>query len=249
METIETSRWMNFRQYHRLNKFVTALIFVVAGVVILGHNMGWVKDYIFRIIISWPMLLIVIGLVSFMKRNLMAGFLLLCIGVYFILPRIPGIEGEWLSTYWPTLLILAGVVILFRRHKAPWHKCDGRFKGQERRKEQIEDGFVVVDISFGNSSHIVMDPVFRGADLDASFGSISLDLRRTSLEAAETYIDIDCSFSGIIIFIPSQWTLKLEIDNTFGGCDDKRYVAQEADSGHKLIIRGDILFGGLEIKN
>jgi predicted membrane protein len=256
METLETNKQVKFHRYRNLNKSIAALVLVVAGCVILGHNLGMVSDYFFRIIISWPMLLIALGLTSFLKRNPLPGCFLLGTGIYFILPRIIGAESILLRNYWPIFLIILGLIILFRRHGNPWcewqrhsrrhHAFSG---GGPRRTEQVTDGFVTVDVSFGNSRHIVLDPVFRGANLESSFGMITLDLRRTSLEDPETYINVNCSFGGVEICVPSHWSLFSELENTFGSCEDKRYVAQEIDTEHKLIVRGDVSFGSLEIKN
>jgi predicted membrane protein len=252
METTETSKRMPFQRYYKLNKSVTATTLVLAGLLILGHNLGIVSDYFYRIFISWPMLLIVLGITSLLKRTFWPSCIFLGTGVYFLLSRIIGVDGfPWMANYWPLFLILLGLIILFHRHRMPYSRCHhhARLNGRARRTEQIIDGFVTVDISFGNSRHIVLDPVFRGADLDSSFGAIALDLRRTSLEAPETYIDVNCSFGGVEIFVPSHWCLLSEIDNAFGSCEDKRYVSQEIDTAHKLIIRGDISFGSLIIKN
>ncbi|MDR1500625.1 MAG: cell wall-active antibiotics response protein [Tannerellaceae bacterium] len=249
---METTKRVHFNGYHKLNKFVTALSFVVAGLVILGHNLGAVNDYIFRIVISWQMLLVVVGIASFIKRNLLAGCIYAGIGIYFLLPRMTGTEGAWLSAYWPLFLVLFGLILLLHRHRNPFqrwrhHDCQGDERG--RRTEHIIDGFVTVDISFGGSRHIVLDPVFRGADLDNTFGSITLDLRRTSLEAPETYIDVDCSFGAVELYIPPQWCLFSEMDNTFSSNEDKRFMSQEVDTEHKVIVRGNISFGALEIRN
>jgi predicted membrane protein len=246
-----TNGGVHLNRYHRMNKFIVALAFVVAGLVILGHNLGMVSDYMFHIIISWQMLLIVVGLSSILKQNLIMGSIFAGAGIYFLLPEITGTDVAWLALYWPVLLIFFGIILLFHKHKYPfqrWRHHDRRHEGG-KRKEDVTDGFVTVDISFGNSRHIVLDPVFRGADLDNSFGSISLDLRRTTLESAETYIDVDCSFGGVEIFIPPSWCLLSDIDNTCGSIEDKRYISHDVDLTHKLVIRGDISFGTLEIKN
>ena len=253
METTETNKRVVFHPYHKLNKFIAALVLVVAGIVILAHNLGAVNDYAFRIIISWQMLLIVMGATSLFKGNLLPGFALLGVGVYFLLPRIVGQEAEWLRNYWPVFLIFLGLILLFRRHKSPRNKWQRRRRcydgGGARRTERSSDGFVTVEVSFGNSQHIVLDPVFRGADLTSGFGSITLDLRRTSLEAPETFIDVNCSFGAVELFVPHRWCLFSEMDNTFGSCEDKRFANHEIDMEHKVIVRGDILFGSLEIKN
>lgn len=257
METTETNKRVIIRPYNKLNKFVAALVLVVAGVVILAHNLGAVSDYAFRIIISWQMLLIVMGITSLFKDKLLPGAVLLGVGGYFLLPRIIGQESEWLRNYWPVFLILLGLLILFHRHKSFRHRWQRRkrcYAGKEaggaaRRTEQISDGFVSVTVSFANSQHIVLDPVFRGADLNSSFGLITMDLRRTSLEAPETFIEANCSFGEVELFVPHHWCLFSEMDNIFGSCEDKRFANHEIDMEHKVILRGDIFFGSLIIKN
>jgi hypothetical protein len=163
--------------------------------------------------------------------------------------------------YWPVFLIVIGIGILARlrkphvhRHHFPHHHHH-HHHGFDRcagfpEDSTTEDGFDKSDVTFGGARYIVLDPVFRGGDLDTTFGHIMLDLRRTNLEAEETFIDVDCTFSGIDLFIPSSWNIVVDVDNTFGSCEDKRLLQGVAvDEKHKLIIRGDITCGGIEIKN
>lgn len=233
-------------QWHRkLSVVVTALSFIVVGIMFLGRNLGWVDPEVFSVIVSWQMLLIVIGLVQILKRHLIGGLILITVGTYFLLPSKYG-----LGVYWPVLLIVIGFGILLKLRR----RSDGSWSWEKRHKNLPEytssdEGYVVSDVSFGGAKHIVLDPVFKGANLDASFGSISLDLRRTTLDAEETYIDVDCSFSGIELYIPSHWNVVVNTDNSFGAVEDKRYHAPSIDYGHKLIIRGDVNFGGVEIKS
>lgn len=239
--------------WHRtFNTIVTALIFIVVGGMLLGRNLDLVPTYIFRIVVSWQMLLIVLGLSSLVKRNLTTGFVLLAIGVFFLIPIVTEVEKEWFRTYWPVIFIVIGIVLLFKRqnfrHHGKW-AWDKRGKHANLVEDTSEDGFVRADVSFGAARHIVLDPVFRGADIDVSFGSVILDLRKTSLGEPQTYITIDCSFGGVELFIPSQWNVLIEADSTLSGCEDKRHVSQEVDYEHKLIIKGDLTFSGIEIKN
>jgi predicted membrane protein len=92
--------------------------------------------------------------------------------------------------------------------------------------------------------------VFRGARLRNAFGGTVLDLRRSKLEAPQTFIDIDCTFGGVEIYLPSDWNLLTQIDAFIGGCDDKRYNSSvEIDKEHILIVRGKVSFGGIEFKS
>ncbi len=175
----------------------------------------------------------------------------IAIGVYFLLPEITGITGEWVRMSWPVLLILVGIMILFKpkRHRSNNHWDGGR---PEYAKEvySSEDGFVVSDNTFGSVQQIVLDPVFRGARIKNTFGGTVLDLRRSKLEAPQTFIDIDCTFGGVEIYLPSDWNLQTQIDAFIGGCDDKRYnTSVEIDKEHTLIVRGKVSFGGIEFKS
>ncbi|MDR1200179.1 MAG: cell wall-active antibiotics response protein [Tannerellaceae bacterium] len=239
--------------WHRtFNTIVTALIFIVAGSMLLGRNLDLIPAYVFHIVVSWQMLLIVLGLSSLIKRNLAAGFIFLVVGTFFLIPVITGVEGEWFRTYWPVIFIIIGIVLLFKRwnfkrHRGcKWGECDEHAASKELFSE---DGFVKADVSFGAARYIVLDPVFRGADIDVSFGSVTLDLRKASLDESQTYIDIDCSFGGIELFIPAHWNVQVKADSTLSGCEDKRHISQVVDYEHKLIIKGDLTFSGIEIKN
>jgi predicted membrane protein len=250
---METKEQVNFHpQRYKSGKYVTALTLVAAGVIMLGHNMGYVSDFVFHTLISWRMLLVVIGVFFLLKRNLIPGLVFLAIGAYFMLPHILGIDGALTRNYWPVFLILFGLLVLFHRHTGRgWH---GRRKPDFHHPQAVlsggvKDGFVTAEVRFGSSKHIVLDPVFRGADIDVSFGTAILDLRSTTLEAPETYVDVDCSFGGVEIYIPSHWNVVMLADNTFSGCEDKRHLSREIAFEHKLVIRGDITFSGLQIKS
>ncbi|MDL2256230.1 cell wall-active antibiotics response protein [Parabacteroides sp. OttesenSCG-928-K15] len=232
----------NHQAHKKWGAITTALIFIVVGILFLGRNLGWVSDEVFHEIVSWQMLLIVIGIVQLIRRNIVGGLVLVFIGGFFLIPSDYG-----LGAYWPVILIIIGIAMLFKfltsRSLGKWSQ------GPTVRTTDSEDGFVEADVSFGASQHIVLEPVFRGAHLDASFGNILLDLRKTNLDEEETYIDIDCSFGGIEVYLPSTWNVIVNVNNNFGGIHDKRRVGYEIDNRHKLIFRGEISFGGLELKS
>jgi predicted membrane protein len=163
--------------------------------------------------------------------------------------------------FWPLLLIIGGVLLLLKlRHPfasplVSMHKrCHRRFFRDfggaiPRETSTVEDGYVRSDVTFGAARHIVLDPIFKGAQLDVSFGNIVLDLARTQLEGEETLVHVDTNFGGVELFVPSSWNVIIEVESIFGSCIDRRFRSPEVDAEHKLIIRGEVTFGGLEIKS
>ena len=237
--------------HNRLNTVATAAVFIIVGLLFLGRNFGIIDSYLFHILVSWQMLLVVVGIVNLIKRHFFGGVITIAIGVYFLLPEISGIEGEWGGRFWPVLFILVGIMILFKsdRHRfnSHWDEKRGEYA---KEVYNSEDGFVVSDNTFGSVQQIVLDPVFRGARIRNAFGGTVLDLRRSKLDAPRTFIDIDCSFGGVEIYLPSDWNLQTQIDTFIGECDDKRYNSSvEIDKEHALIVRGKVSFGGIEFKS
>jgi len=102
---------------------------------------------------------------------------------------------------------------------------------------------------FGSGEHIVLDPEFKGGDLNAVFGGIILDLRRTNLPVGETVLEVNAVFGGITIYVPADWFVETHLDAVFGGFQDNRMPKEPLDTTKKLIITGSCVFGGGELRN
>lgn len=244
------------------------LVLMLIGVLFLGYNFGIVPYTVKDVIFSWPMLLIFIGVINLFKRHLISGVILVFIGGFFIIPRIvPGLDGQFVHIYWPLLLIAAGIVILLQRMIKPrwgfeswernWHNRNhhhySRYYDRHYNRSKWEGtnnttGFSKNSV-FGSGDHIVLDPEFKGGELNAVFGGITLDLRRTSLPVGETILDVNAVFGGITIYVPSDWFVETHLDAVFGGFQDNRLPKDPLDSTRKLVITGSCVFGGGELRN
>lgn len=233
-----------------------AIPLIAVGLVWQLKNMGYVSPDVFHIVVSWQMLLMYIGVVNLIRKQFVGGLITLGIGLVFLLPRLGVLDYDWLHLNWPIALIILGIVFLFkprwkRAHRA-WNKKkwtrDGHLNSET--SYSCEEGYVETANYFGSVKQIVLDPVFRGANISNAFGGTVIDLRQTSLEAPETYIDIDCTFGGVEIYLPSHWFLQLKTAVVMGGCEDKRFLGNvEIDKEHLLIVKGNITFGGVEFKS
>jgi hypothetical protein len=57
-------------------------------------------------------------------------------------------------------------------------------------------------------------------------------------------------FGGTKLIIPGNWQVKSEATSLFGGFTDKRHIKPDQLISDKvLLIKGVVLFGGVEIKN
>ncbi|MDR1054380.1 MAG: cell wall-active antibiotics response protein [Prevotellaceae bacterium] len=248
MEIIKNKNNKSYR--HKTNGYIVAIIFILIGLLFLGRNLGIVNSYVFNIFISWQMLLIVLGLWSIFRRQYSGGTILLIIGAFFIIPELTASNKDLVHTYWPLIFVLLGVLILFKRNRSRRYSRINRMCSKNDVPYISEDGFFRSENTFGAIRHIVLDPVFKGAMIKNTFASTIIDLRRTTLDMPETFINIDCTFGGIEIYVSSNWYVISDINPVFGGCDDKRYQPNEnIDYEHKLIIKGSLNFSGIEIKS
>ena len=228
-----------------------ATILIACGVLLLGRNLGIFPNRIFHIIVSWPMLLVVLGAYSFLRRQAFTGVVLFAIGLCFILPRLgwfPWGLANVSAVLWPVLLVCVGIAFFYRPQ---CRKRERKIQSETdftTRQHHSGDGFVRSDNVFGGVKQVVLDEVFKGAEIRNSFGGTVLDLRRTNIEQGETYIDVECNFGGVEIYVPLDWRVDLQANAFLGGCEDKRVPGANIDQSRRLVVIGNVSFGGGEIK-
>lgn len=230
---------------------LVAAIFIACGILLLGRNFGIIPYGLFHILVSWPMLLVVLGAYTALRKQVFSGLVLFALGLCFLIPRLDWLNWLPINTsqiLWPVALVLVGIGVFCRP------RCRNRRDWQPNLKENIAshcksaNGFVQSDNLFGGVKQVVLDEIFKGASIRNNFGGTELDLRRTNIAPGETYIDIDCNFGGIEIYVPSDWKVELHANAFLGGCEDKRIPGVNIDQSRVLVVRGNVSFGGIEIK-
>lgn len=231
----------------RTGILIAGLIFIALGMLILMHNLGAIYTWLYRILLSWQMLLVVLGLWAICRRRFVGGIALAGTGAFFMIPLLTPVGHGWMATYWPFIFIILGVIVLARLFRPSGH-CRGC--GSHRMAvTDAKDGFVEVDNSFGAVRHIVLDPVFNGARVHTRYSGTILDLKRTTLVEGKTYIDLDMVLSGLELYVPDGWTVVVEAAVSMAGIDDQRYSSGAPDNSCKLVIRGNISLSGVVIKS
>ena len=216
-------------------------LFLIAD---LADIVPWrMRDFLF----TWQALLIFLGLVFLSnKDNKGTGLILITIGSFFLLPRFFDLPNYWRSLFWPSMLILLGLVVIFGSRR---HGGGSTFFGGSRRRGSSEDYLDDVDV-FGGGDRIINSQNFQGGKITHIFGGSKYDMTNARLAPGNNNLEIVWIFGGSKFIIPEGWNVKVEVTSIFGGFSDKRVRSiVVTDSDRTLVISGQIIFGGGEIVN
>lgn len=235
-------------RHHKNKRIMFGAFIILAGIFILAKKIG--VPFIHYPI--WPIVLIVVGIVSGIKHNFRRPFswILILIGTLHLIPRFT-IFGI-LSTHFifPIILMGVGLYVIFKPKRNLKH-C-ARFNGYRRERFTAatihDEDSIALDVAFGERTNIITSKQFKGGTIDASFGNAKVNLLQAEGETPIT-IDVNISFGGLEIYVPSHWDIVLEIDDSFASVEDKRYIRTQAETPMKLILTGKCSFGSVTVKS
>ncbi len=223
------------------------LLVIVIGLVFLFRQMGAFSYATEQIIFSWQMLLIALGLFFLVfGENKTAGFILIAVGGFFLLPEVFDLPYNFRRTFWPVLLILLGLFILSRSG------LFGRKRGEPVIAGGGEDSLFLDEVNiFSGSDRKISGVNLKGGKITSIFGGSELDLTDARLSDGNNVIEVLYIFGGSSITVPRDWHVINQVTAVMGGFSDKRTdLPPPGDSSQKtLTIRGLVVFGGGEIKS
>lgn len=230
----------------RTNKSaVLGFLLILAGLLVIASHLNIVPWNIREVIFSWQMILIGIGLVLVLTREgSSAGWILLAIGGFFLVPDFIDVPFGWRRLFWPSLFIVVGLLLIFRIGNV------GRARYFPEESVNEEDYFDDVAI-FGGGQRLITSKNLQGGKITAIFGGSQLNFTSAKLAKGKVYIDYFALFGGTNLIIPDDWEVKVSITPILGGFSDKRNPSPDItrDPSKQVIIKGIAIFGGGELKS
>ncbi len=221
-------------------KLTLGFILIFLGLAFLADQMGLFSHSLRNILFTWQSLLILLGVIFVSTKEKRAtGYILMLIGVVFIIPEIFNVPYELRKLFWPMILILVGFVFIFGGH---FHR-NFTIDREASAMDFIDD----VNI-FGGHERIITTQNFRGGRVLAVFGGGEYDLRQSLLSKDGAQLEVINVFGGSSFIMPADWNIKIEVAGIFGGFSDNRRVS-DISHDKTLIIKGIAIFGGGEIKS
>jgi predicted membrane protein len=221
---------------------VIGLLIIVLGVVFTLDNLRVIEAG--RIIRYWPVGFIVIGATVLAHARALPGYLAgsawLFIGSWLLLDNL-GLVRYDLGDLWPLLLVLVGIHLIWQAaQRSPTE--DAETVPTDRSGHL---NAVAVMAGIGRSSG---SADFKGGELVAVMGGCEIDLSRASIASGEAVIDVFVLWGGIDLRVPPDWAVEGRLFPIMAGFEDKTQPPK-GDTSKRLVIRGLVLMGGVEVKN
>lgn len=212
------------------------LVLILLGIGFLLNSLGISSAHDF-LVAWWPVIFVIIGLGEIISGNSYNGTFWLIIGVVLGLFTTGAVSynGDLWQIIWPLILILMGLRFILRP--------------AFRMRVVSEENFTGSTAVFSGSNKKINSKDFKGSKVSAVFGGAKLDLRDATISKDGAVIDVSTVFGGIEILVPKKTPVKMDVAAIFGGHEDKRDTSQIDEKLPTIVIRGEAIFGGVEIKD
>lgn len=224
------------------------ILFILGAVFILLNKQGYFVDIgvgtvIFTIILAGV-------LVDSVVHRSFGGILFSLAFLCILYDEPLGIEE---LTPWPVLtaalLGTIGFNMIFRGKKRSW-KFEKQYEWDSSDcKEVIDeesDEWIRCEVSFSSANKYVNSTNLKKADLEVSFGGMTVYFDNAVLNKGKAIVNLEISFGSMQLYIPKSWKVVMNLDTSFGGCKEHG-SCNAGNEENILMINGEVSFGGLEI--
>lgn len=197
----------------------------------------------------WTTGLLALGIHGLLRRFSLFSLTLSLGGLYFILNTLTVIPDvlSW-KIVLPALLLVWGLSLLADslRKKNDQTKVTVRHPKVEkgRGKHTVENGWISYSDSFGEDRYTVETSLFRGGEVDVSFGEHTIDLTRCGDFAPDAALEVNASFGEVIVLVPRWCRVEMEESKAFASIE----VSGQPDAGARCVLRIDASVSFGEIK-
>lgn len=222
-----------------LSKILWGVVLIVIGVIIGTNSLGFTNINIF-FEGWWTLFIIVPCFISFIKGpSRTASVIGLVIGVALLLCAQGIVTFSIIrKLIIPFIFVMIGLGFIF--------KDFFNSKINEKIKSLNKSGLKEYAATFGENKVDMSNEVFEGADLNAVFGGVELNLINSEIRD-EQIVNATAIFGGITIKVPQNVNVKVKSTSIFGGVDNK-IKNINGENIPTIYVNAFCMFGGVDIK-
>lgn len=183
----------------------------------------------------WPLVVILAGILIFINdtKSYLWALLVTGLGVLWQLQRLEITDVNPWQLFWPAVIIIVGLSVILNR------------SATKRKVNKAERDDVTAIL--GGSEQRNTSEDFKGSKMTAVMGGVKLDLHKAVIKKEAT-VEVFAFWGGVELIVPRDVTVKNQTSAILGGVEDKT----EREGGKDapvLYVVGDVIMGGVEIKN
>lgn len=225
-------------------RLVLGLLVVALGAIFLAGNLGWVDSEVL-LRLFWPAAFVIVGLVVLLLPGCGPsrwwGLVWIVAGAWIWADRAGWIEVDFWEVFFPAVLLLAGGRLV-------WRSVAGRRASPVPTSGDDPEAYLrSFAVMAGNELRSVSRS-FHGADLGAFMGAVVLDLTSSKMEGEEAVIESYALWGGIEIRVPPDWQVTGKVFPLMAAFEDKTRPPA-GEPAKRLVVRGVVVMGGIEVKN
>jgi len=225
-------------------RLIFGLAVIALGVLFLLDQLGQI-DASSVLRWAWPCALLAYGLMrltgTFCRQQTVSGGIVTLMGSWMLL-RTLHVIPYGLHEFWPVLIIAVGGMMVaggLRRG------AGGSGSGSGARDSANN---VSAFAFWSGVDRKVVTQSFEGGDISAFMGGHELDLRGAKMAGDTATIDLFVVMGGVDMRVPEDWAVTYDGVLIMGGVEDRTHPTPGEVRG-KLILKGFVMMGGVEVKN
>ena len=207
---------------------------------LLLDNLGVIEtDHLHKYL--FPSVLLGVGVSVLLQRNPW-GWLWLLAGGWTLFGALDILDLDFWDIFFPLALVAGGILMVTRSARGPVL----RPASTAAEKETQTHAFALMSGNVRKND----SEAYRGGDLMAFMGGVDLDLRQAQTSPEGAVIDAFAMWGGIEIKVPEGWRVVSEVVPLLGGYEDNTKPPADPESVRgRLVVRGVVIMGGIEVKN
>lgn len=119
------------------------------------------------------------------------------------------------------------------------------FESEDTSTAQDDTSVFYVNAKMGSTTRYINTSSLREVYVNASLAGVELYFNRSKIKNGEAYLNIDASMAGLEIYVPREWTVRVQVSPVMGGVEE--VGASTGDGSQILYVMGKIHLGGIEI--
>lgn len=228
---------MTPRRFWVTPQLVFGLAVAGLGVLFTLDNFGLLRAR--DVLRFWPAVLVAVGAAQIVEARtsarVVSGLIWTFVGGVLLANRLEFLRWD-IWNFWPLAFVGVGGYIAWQAFVRP-------------ARPGPDNGAIVSGIAvLGGCQRKIGSSDFRGADLTAFMGGCDIDLRGATIASGEAIVNVLAVMGGVVLRVPDTWHVVVEVTPLMGGVDDKTRQTP-GEQAPRLVVRGLVTMGGIELKN